>query len=59
MPSAQPPRAVFAMDPVHLPLLFPPPLMARLRQTAEIDPGLVVRDFAAPESAGPWPGPRS
>ncbi len=51
MPSAQPPRAVFAMDPVHLPLLFPSPLMARLRRTAAIDPGLVVRDFAAPETA--------
>lgn len=25
MPSAQPPRAVFAMDAVHLPLLFPSP----------------------------------
>ncbi|MEV5873060.1 hydroxyacid dehydrogenase [Streptomyces sp. NPDC052101] len=46
MPSAQLPRAVFAMDPVHLPLLFPPPLMARLRQTAEIDPALVVRNPA-------------
>ncbi|MFI6550325.1 hydroxyacid dehydrogenase [Streptomyces prunicolor] len=51
MPSAQPPRAVFAMDPVHLPLLFPSPLMARLRQTAEIDPGLVVQDFAEPQAA--------
>ncbi|MEV8541260.1 hydroxyacid dehydrogenase [Streptomyces sp. NPDC051572] len=51
MPSAQPPRAVFAMDPVHLPLLFPSPLMDRLRQTAEIEPGLVVRDFGAPEAA--------
>lgn len=51
MPSAQPPRAVFAMDPVHLPLLFPPPLLDRLRRTAEIEPGLVVRDFGAPEAA--------
>ncbi|MGW2488971.1 hydroxyacid dehydrogenase [Streptomyces sp. NPDC001606] len=48
MPSRQPPRAVFAMDPVHLPLLFPPPLMARLRQTCDLDPALVVRDFADP-----------
>ncbi|MPY60471.1 hydroxyacid dehydrogenase [Streptomyces spongiae] len=39
---------MFAMDPVHLPLLFPEPLMARLRQTAEIDPTLVVSDFTAP-----------
>ncbi|WP_330337154.1 hydroxyacid dehydrogenase [Streptomyces sp. NBC_00557] len=50
-PSAQPPRAVFAMDPVHLPLLFPPPLMARLRRTAAIDTELVVRDFADPAVA--------
>lgn len=27
----QPPRAVFAMNPVHLPELFPPRLMARLQ----------------------------
>lgn len=51
MPSAQSTRAVFAMDPVHLPLLFPPPLMARLRQTVEIDPEFVVRDFADPVAA--------
>ncbi|MFI1072830.1 hydroxyacid dehydrogenase [Streptomyces puniciscabiei] len=51
MPSLQPPRAVFAMDPVHLPLLFPPPLMARLRRTADIDAQLVVRDFADPSAA--------
>ncbi|WP_170320832.1 MULTISPECIES: hydroxyacid dehydrogenase [Streptomyces] len=51
MPSPQLPRAVFAMDPVHLPLLFPPPLMERLRRTADIDPGLVVRDFADPAGA--------
>ncbi|MFJ8539982.1 hydroxyacid dehydrogenase [Streptomyces sp. NPDC093591] len=51
MPSPQPPRAVFAMDPVHLPLLFPSPLMARLRKTSDIDPELVVRDFTDPASA--------
>ncbi|MGW2614989.1 hydroxyacid dehydrogenase [Streptomyces sp. NPDC001500] len=48
MPSASLPRAVFAMDPVHLPLLFPEPLMARLRRTAEIDTALVVGDFSDP-----------
>ncbi|MFI1163520.1 hydroxyacid dehydrogenase [Streptomyces sp. NPDC020801] len=53
MPSAQPPMAVFAMDPVHLSRLFPPPLMRRLRRTAGIDPDLVVRDFADPAVAGP------
>lgn len=51
MPPASSPRAVFAMDPVHLPLLFPPPLMERLRRTAGIDPALVVRDFSAPSAA--------
>ncbi|WP_316745942.1 hydroxyacid dehydrogenase [Streptomyces sp. MK7] len=51
MPSAQLPRAVFAMDPVHLPRLFPPPLLARLRQTAELDPVFVVRDFTDPAVA--------
>ncbi|NUT29878.1 MAG: hydroxyacid dehydrogenase [Streptomyces sp.] len=43
---------MFAMDPVHLPLLFPPPLMTRLRQTSELDPALVVRDFTDPAAAG-------
>ncbi|MPY41001.1 hydroxyacid dehydrogenase [Streptomyces phyllanthi] len=42
---------MFAMDPVHLPLLFPDPLMARLRRTARIDPSLVVRDLTAPSAA--------
>ncbi|MEV2210156.1 hydroxyacid dehydrogenase [Streptomyces sp. NPDC050997] len=51
MPSPQPPRAVFAMDPVHLPLLFPPPLMTRLTGAAELDPALVVRDFTDPAAA--------
>ncbi|MCH5672436.1 hydroxyacid dehydrogenase [Streptomyces gilvus] len=45
MPHPQPPRAVFAMDPVHLPLLFPPPLMSRLRQASDLDPMLIVQDF--------------
>jgi phosphoglycerate dehydrogenase-like enzyme len=40
------------MDPVHLPRLFPDPLMARLRRTAELEPALVVRDFADPAAAG-------
>ncbi|GCB45073.1 hydroxyacid dehydrogenase [Streptomyces sp. NL15-2K] len=51
MPSPQPPRAVFAMDPVHLPLLFPPPLMARLTRAADLDAALVVQDFADPKAA--------
>lgn len=44
----QPPRAVFAMNPVHLPELFPPRLMTRLQSLARIDPTLVVQDFADP-----------
>ncbi|MFF8593430.1 hydroxyacid dehydrogenase [Streptomyces sp. NPDC015220] len=52
MPSAQPLQAVFAMDPVHLPRLFPPHLMTRLRRTAGLDPAFVVRDFADPAAAG-------
>ncbi|WP_329333302.1 hydroxyacid dehydrogenase [Streptomyces sp. NBC_00663] len=48
MPSPQLPRAVFAMDPVHLPLLFPPPLMHRLHRAADLDPALVVQDFTDP-----------
>ncbi|MFI7135510.1 hydroxyacid dehydrogenase [Nonomuraea sp. NPDC050153] len=51
MPSAPLPAALFAMDPVHLPALFPPPLMERLRELARIDPDLVVRDFADPAPA--------
>jgi phosphoglycerate dehydrogenase-like enzyme len=39
------------MDPVHLPGLFPERLMARLRRTAEIDPGVVVQDVADPAAA--------
>ena len=51
MPSPQPPRAVFAMDPVHLPVLFPPPLMTRLSEAAGLDPALVVQDFTDPVAA--------
>ncbi|WP_210719315.1 hydroxyacid dehydrogenase [Streptomyces galbus] len=51
MPSAPLPRAVFAMDPVHLPRLFPAPLLERLRLAADIDPALVVRDVADPAVA--------
>ncbi|WP_329341683.1 hydroxyacid dehydrogenase [Streptomyces sp. NBC_00663] len=55
MPSpqpSQPPHAVFAMDPVHLPELFPPWLMARLTSLTRLEPALVVRDFADPAVAG-------
>ncbi|MDT0342447.1 hydroxyacid dehydrogenase [Streptomyces litchfieldiae] len=42
------PRALFALDPHNLPLLFPPDVLARLRELADIDPALVVRDFEDP-----------
>ncbi|PWI20410.1 hydroxyacid dehydrogenase [Streptomyces sp. Act143] len=42
---------MFAMDPVHLPLLFPAPLMARLRRAADLDPALVLQDFTDPRAA--------
>ncbi|MEU5764714.1 hydroxyacid dehydrogenase [Streptomyces asoensis] len=45
------PAALFAMDPVHLGGLFPPAVMARLRQLARIDPEFVVRDFSDPSAA--------
>ncbi|QFR02021.1 hydroxyacid dehydrogenase [Streptomyces phaeolivaceus] len=51
MPPHSLPRAVFAMNPVHLPALFPSPLMDRLRQCVTIDPGLVVQDFGDPSAA--------
>ncbi|WP_062204660.1 hydroxyacid dehydrogenase [Streptomyces sp. NBRC 109706] len=41
------PSVLFALDPVHLPLLFPPDLMARLTATADIDP-TVVADLRDP-----------
>ena len=45
------PFAVFAMNAVHLPELFPPRLMTRLRQLAQVDPTLVVQDFSDPAAA--------
>jgi phosphoglycerate dehydrogenase-like enzyme len=51
MPTAPRPRALFALDPVHLPALFPAPLLERLRELVDIDPELVVRDFGRPEAA--------
>jgi phosphoglycerate dehydrogenase-like enzyme len=48
-----PPRlkALFAMSPEHLPLLFPSPVMQRLTSLVDIDPGLVAPSFAAAEAA--------
>ena len=49
-----PPRlkALFAMSPEHLPLLFPAPVMDRLTGLVDIDPGLVVESFDAPGGPG-------
>lgn len=51
MPTPELPSALFAMAPVHLPELFPPRLMARLREVVRIDTGLIVQDFADPAAA--------
>ncbi|MDT9697966.1 hydroxyacid dehydrogenase [Streptomyces sp. P17] len=51
MPTSPLPPAVFAMNPVHLSELFPPHLMARLRELVTIDPRLIVRDFTDPGAA--------
>lgn len=40
------PITVFAMDPVHLPGLFPTDLLRRLSEVARLDPVLCVADFA-------------
>ncbi|MFJ1808136.1 MULTISPECIES: hydroxyacid dehydrogenase [unclassified Streptomyces] len=48
MLTSSPPAALFAMDAVHLQGLFPPPVMARLRRLADVDPALVVQDFSDP-----------
>jgi len=56
MPSAPMPTALFAMDPVHLPELFPPSVLGRLRELVRIDPELVVQDFTDPAAAAALAG---
>jgi phosphoglycerate dehydrogenase-like enzyme len=51
LPTPSLPPALFAMNPVHLPELFPPRLMTRLLELVRADPGLVVRDFTDPAAA--------
>ena len=51
MHTSVPPFALFAMNPVHLPELFPPPLLTRLQQLARVDPTLVAQDFSDPAVA--------
>jgi phosphoglycerate dehydrogenase-like enzyme len=42
------PQALFAMTDQNVPLIFPPELLARLRECVEIDPTLVAQDFTDP-----------
>jgi phosphoglycerate dehydrogenase-like enzyme len=43
------PQALFAMTARHVPHLFPPDLLARLREHADLAPALVAEDFTEPE----------
>ncbi|MEU3850164.1 hydroxyacid dehydrogenase [Streptomyces sp. NPDC029554] len=45
---SQRPQALFAMAAEHVPQVFPPEVLARLRASVELDPALVVRDFTEP-----------
>ncbi|MEU2776039.1 hydroxyacid dehydrogenase [Streptomyces sp. NPDC007162] len=42
------PQALFAMTAQNVPHIFPPEVLARLREHVEIDPTLVAHDFADP-----------
>jgi phosphoglycerate dehydrogenase-like enzyme len=44
--TADRPRAVFAMNPAHLPAVFPADLISRLSQLTRLDPALCIEDFA-------------
>lgn len=46
------PAALFAMRSRHLPEVFPPEVMAPLRQLVEVDPGLVAERFDDPRVLG-------
>ncbi|MFC3493824.1 hydroxyacid dehydrogenase [Glycomyces rhizosphaerae] len=43
------PKALFAMNPVFLPQLFPEPLLRRLGAVVDIDPATVIERFDGPE----------
>ncbi|MFC9126084.1 hydroxyacid dehydrogenase [Streptomyces sp. NPDC057099] len=45
---SQRPQALFAMAAENVPLVFPPEVLARLRESVDIDPALVARDFTDP-----------
>lgn len=42
------PQALFAMTAANLPHVFPPEVLARLRQSVDVDPHLVAEDFTDP-----------
>ncbi|MFE5401113.1 hydroxyacid dehydrogenase [Streptomyces sp. NPDC056580] len=42
------PKALFAMTARNVPRVFPPELLAGLREHVDIDPGLVAEDFTCP-----------
>ncbi|MFF7896131.1 hydroxyacid dehydrogenase [Streptomyces sp. NPDC007907] len=44
------PQALFALAAENVPLVFPPEVLARLRESVDIDPDLVVQDFADPRA---------
>ncbi|MFF5980428.1 hydroxyacid dehydrogenase [Streptomyces olindensis] len=45
---SQRPQALFAMAAEHVPQVFPPEVLARLRASVDIDPALVAGDFTDP-----------
>ncbi|MFF5496825.1 hydroxyacid dehydrogenase [Streptomyces aquilus] len=42
------PQALFAMTAANVPLVFPPEVLARLRESVDIDDGLAAEDFTDP-----------
>ncbi|MFE6406870.1 hydroxyacid dehydrogenase [Streptomyces sp. NPDC057837] len=49
---SQRPPALFAMTAEHVPQVFPPGVLARLRASVDLDPGLVAEDFGDPAVLG-------
>ncbi|WP_329049392.1 hydroxyacid dehydrogenase [Streptomyces violaceus] len=45
---SQRPQALFAMAAENVPQVFPPEVLARLRESVDIDPALVAQDFTDP-----------
>ncbi|MEY9995263.1 phosphoglycerate dehydrogenase-like enzyme [Streptomyces sp. V4I8] len=45
----QRPYAIFAMSAENVPQVFPPEVLERLRESVDIDPGLVAEDFTDPD----------